>query len=252
MTDDLPLLPDSIFDSFNGKWPLLETLTITLGKLNTAHIIALTEIQWTSLKTLKVEALEDNAVPALMHGNWPQLTDLSVGNCLSEEGLRPLSACPWNTLQRLELVRFKVDARGLACLVEAHLPKLEELSFCQVSLTCSEGCLSALAQGWWPQLAALGLELFDDRSNGKGCGAVPMGMGWLYGAGYDNWSFDDVKALFSEAWHHLQSFTLDNFPFTDDNIPDLTQAAWPEMRSLTIIGCFGTLVVFSSCMQRWP
>ena len=201
---------------------------------------------------MKVEALEENAVPALMHGNWPQLTDLSVGNCLSEEGLRPLSACPWNTLQRLELVRFKVDARGLACLVEAHLPKLEELSFCQVSLTCSEGCLSALAQGWWPQLAALGLELFDDRSNGKGCGAVPMGMGWLYGAGYDNWSFDDVKALFSEAWHHLQSFTLDNFPFTDDNIPDLTQAAWPEMRSLTIIGCFGTLVVISSCMQRWP
>ena len=85
-----------------------------------------------------------------MHGNWPQLTDLSVGSGLSEEGLQPLSACQWTTLQRLELVRCKVDARGVACLVQAHLPKLKELSFCQVSLTRSEGCFSGLAQGRGP------------------------------------------------------------------------------------------------------
>lgn len=67
----------TFFDGFKGKWPLLERLAITLGKLNTAHITALAEIEWMSLKTLKIEPI-DRALPARMHGNWPQLTDLTL------------------------------------------------------------------------------------------------------------------------------------------------------------------------------
>ena len=42
--DDLPAqLDEHIFDGFKGKWPCLEHLAITLGKLITAHITALVE-----------------------------------------------------------------------------------------------------------------------------------------------------------------------------------------------------------------
>ena len=84
ITGDSAFEPDkAIFDSFKGKWPLLNTLTITLGKLNTAHITSLTDVQWTSLMTLRTEPLQDSALEALMHGDWPQLADLSVGNSLN-------------------------------------------------------------------------------------------------------------------------------------------------------------------------
>ena len=61
-------LDNHIFDDFKDKWPLLESLVITLGKLNSAHITALVETAWTSLKTLKVEPL-DGALSDLMRGN---------------------------------------------------------------------------------------------------------------------------------------------------------------------------------------
>lgn len=99
------------------------------------------------------------------------------------------------------------------------------------------------------------LELFDDSSNEKGYGAVPVGMSWLHSVGFDSWSSDDtsdVKALFSGNWRSLPSLTLEHFPFTYENIPDLTQAAWPEMTPASILGCFHTSTVISSCMQRWP
>ena len=114
-------LDDDIFDGFKGKWPLLESLVITLGELNTAHITSLVETAWTSLKTLKVEPL-DGALPDLMRGNWPQLVDLLLGVGLSDGGLEPLSACPWSTLKRLQLVRCKLDVSGMASLIQAELP----------------------------------------------------------------------------------------------------------------------------------
>ena len=70
----------------------------------------------------------------------------------------------------------------------------KELSFCQVSLRRSESCFSGLAQSWWPQLAALKLDLFDNRSNGMGYGAIPVGMSWLHDVS------DDLKVLFSGKW----------------------------------------------------
>ncbi|KAL3138485.1 hypothetical protein ABBQ32_006275 [Trebouxia sp. C0010 RCD-2024] len=172
LSGELPAeLDKHIFDGCKGKWPLLQRLAITLGKLSMAHIIALVEAEWTSLKTLRVEPL-DSSLPDLMRGNWPQLKDLSLGVNVWHGGLEHLSACPWSTLERVELVRSRVDARGMASLFQANLPQLNELLFVQVLLINvrleiqTKACFSCLASGRWPLLAVLRLEVLDDRSKG--------------------------------------------------------------------------------------
>ena len=72
---------ENVFPQFQGKWPLLESLTVTLYRMDIAQVTALAEIDWPRLQTLCIE-LEDNAIPALMMGNWPQLKDLSIGKGL--------------------------------------------------------------------------------------------------------------------------------------------------------------------------
>ncbi|KAL3155371.1 hypothetical protein ABBQ38_010932 [Trebouxia sp. C0009 RCD-2024] len=251
---ELPAKPDEhIFDGFKGKWPLLECLAITLGKLNTTHITALVHTEWTSLKTLKIEPLE-NSLPDLMRAHWPQLKDLSLGVGLSGGALEPLSACPWSTLERLELVRCHLDVRSMASLIQADLPQLKQLLLCQVSVAHTEVCFSQLAQGRWPLLAVLKLELIGNRSTGLLCDALPQGcelthfMDHAHGLEQPN----DILALTLGKWPCLQSLTFDNFPIWDEDVLVLVQAAWPELMSLTMIGCFESPNVITLCMSRWP
>lgn len=262
---ELPAEPDEhIFDSFKGKWPLLERLVITLGKLKTGHITALVETEWISLKTLKLEPL-DRSLPDLMRGNWPQLKDLSLGDGLSEGLLEPLSACPWSTLERLELVRCRIEARAMACLVQADLPQLKELSFVQVLLTLcraypereTKACFAHLACGRWPLLAVLKLEILDERSKGLLCDELSWDITWgrmhfLYNHAFDLREPDDILALTLGKWPCLQSLTFDNFYVWARDVGVLVQAAWPDLTSLTMIGCFSGPESITLCMQKWP
>lgn len=236
---NLPAEPvgEHIFEGFKGKWPLLERLAITLGKLNTAHITALVEMEWTSLKTLKIEPL-DRALPALMRGNWPQLTDLTLGVDLADGGLEPLSACPWSSLERLELVRCKLDTRGMAGLIQADLPQLKELSLDQVALADAGACFFQLTCGRWPLLAVLKLYLHGRQCMDNDADQVRR--------------FGDILTLTSGKWPYLQSLTFDNLPIWDEDVPVLVQAACPELTSLTMLGCFDSEDAISLCMQRWP
>ena len=231
-------LDEHIFDGFKGKWPLLERLAITLGKLTTVHITALVEADWTLLKSLRIEPL-DRALPDLMHGNWPQLTNLSLGVGLTEGGLEPLSACPWSTLERLELVRCNLDVRSMAGLVQADLRQLKELSLRRVAVSNTQACCSQLACGRWPLLAVLTLALIDDRSSGLVCDVLPQGLKPLHFM--EPYAErvkqpNDVLALTLGKWPCLQSLTIDNFPMGGEDIYDLLQAAWPELIFLSMIG----------------
>ena len=238
-SSNLPAEPVSehIFDGFKGKWPMLERLAIALGKLNTTHITALVEIEWTLLKTLKIEPL-DRALPALMRGNWPQLTDLSMGVGLADGGLELLSACPWSSLESLELVHCKLDTRAMAGLIQTHLPLLKKLSLYQVAVTDAGACFFQLTCGRWPLLAELKL-----YRHGRQC--------LVYDADQVR-RVDDILTLTSGKWPNLQSLTFDNFPIYNEDVYVLVQAAWPKLTSLAMLGCFDSEDTISLCMQRWP
>ena len=67
----LPSYSEIVFRQFNGKWPLLESLTVALHKMDIAQVTALTEVDWPRLQTLCINPLTD-AIPTLMKGNIGQ------------------------------------------------------------------------------------------------------------------------------------------------------------------------------------
>ena len=107
--------------------------------MDIAQVTALIEIDWPLLQTLCIEP-EDDAIPVLMNGNWPELKDLSIGNGLGNAGFEHLSRLPWSTLHRLQLTFGQATPSGMYSLIHAHLPQLQELSFvCVIWYTEGEG-----------------------------------------------------------------------------------------------------------------
>lgn len=126
----------------------------------------------------------------------------------------------------------------MAGLIQADLPQLKELSLDQVLLTNTAACFSQLVCGRWPLLAALKLHLYGRQCMDYDAEQVRQ--------------LDDILALTSGKWPYLQSLTFDNFPIQDGDVPVLLQAAWPELTSLTMLGCFDCEEAIDLCMQRWP
>ena len=124
---DLSTCSADVFRQFKGKWPLLKSLTVSMHRMDTVEVTALTETDWPLLRTLCIEPLDD-AIPALMKGNWPELKNLSVGNEMTG-GLEYLADLPWSTLQRLRVSFAQVTPSGMYSLIQAHLPRLQELCF---------------------------------------------------------------------------------------------------------------------------
>ena len=150
---DLSTCSADVFRQFKGKWPLLKSLTVSMHRMDTAEVTALTETDWPLLRTLCIEPLDD-AIPALMKGNWPELKNLSVGNEMTG-GLEYLADIPWSMLQRLRVNFAQVTPSGMYSLIHAHLPKLQELCFVNtiwytegkdlaITLPCSTNSLFAL------------------------------------------------------------------------------------------------------------
>ena len=104
-----------------------------------------------------------------------------------------------------------------------------------------------LALGKWPQLAELRFELIDERSSDSGCHLERHGF-----VNANRRSDDDIRALTSGSWPHLQTLAFDNFPIIDTDIPALLQASWPELTSLIMLGIFEATESITLCMQGWP
>jgi len=229
--NDLSSCSEHVFRQFKGKWPLLESLTVSMHRLDIAQVTALTEIDWPLLQTLCIEPFYD-AVPALIKGNWPELKDLSMGYGLDKRGLGCLSNLPWSTLQRLQLKLCRVSPCGIHSLIQAHLPRLQELSFVYIIWNTEgedsgEDCFAMLAQGKWPLLSKLELKSMSASHEG-------------------------IRHLATGQWPKLQTVILKRFNITDADMPLLVQANWPNVQNLTLVGHFEHMEVLNMCMRKWP
>ena len=211
------------FDPFSGKWPSLEASS---AGCTTNAVAALVAIEWPLLRTLAValQRNDNDAMPQLMKGQWPQLRNLSI-NGLCGDNLNHLRNCPWRSLERLQLSDCRIPRHGRDCLVKAYLPNLQELSLVGVGppIQTPFSCCALLADSNWPLLSKLELIRIPTTRS-------------LVAAG--NWS-------------HLQSLVLHHVRFFAEDSPILMKAHWPALRSLTLIGCFETSTVLDSCMQKW-
>ncbi len=50
----------------------------------------------------------------------------------------------------------------------------------------------------------------------------------------------------------LQTVILKHFDITDEDLPLLVQADWPNVQHLTLIGHFQHMEVLAMCMHKWP
>lgn len=224
--DDLSSCCEHLFQQLKGKWPLLRSLTVSEFRLDIAQVTALTETDWPLLQTLCIDPFDD-AIPALMKGNWPELKDLSIGSVMSD-GLEYLADLPWSTLQRLQLNFGTVTPSGMYSLIHAHLPRLQELCFMGSSwYTEDEDCFAVLAQAKWPLLSKL--ELIGVEGSLKG-----------------------IKYLVTGQWPMLHTFAFLHCDITDEHMPLLVQAAWPSIQNLSLVGCFEEMEALSMCMHKWP
>ncbi len=222
---DLSTCSADVFRQFKGKWPLLRSLTVSMHRMDIAEVTALTEIDWPLLQTLCIEPLDD-AIPALMKGNWPELKNLSVGNEMTG-GLEYLAYLPWSTLQRFRVQFSQVTPSGMYSLIQAHLPQLQELCFVN-SVWYTEGKdLAILAQAQWPLLRKL--ELIGVSA-----------------------SFEGIRHLVTGQWPMLHTVTFDSSNITDKHMPLFVQAHWPNVQNLTLVGYFEHMEVLDICMRKWP
>jgi len=196
-----------------------------MHRMDIAQVIALTEIDWPLLQTLCIEPLDD-AIPALMKGNWPELKDLSLQNEMSG-GLEYLADLPWSTLQRLRVNFAQITPSGMYSLIQAHLPQLQELCFVN-SVWYTEGKdLAILAQAQWPLLSKL--ELIGVSA-----------------------SFEGMRHLVTGQWPMLHTVIFESSDITDKHIPLLVQAHWPNVQNLTLAGYFEHMEGLDMCMCKWP
>ena len=122
-----------------------------------------------------------------------------------------------------------MTAIGTTCLIQAYLPNLQELSlinFTDVRNVCL--CFAKLAQGKWPLLSKLELHCCVNTTQ------------------------DCIRVLATGKWPRLRTLIFDNADFFYEDITGLTEAYWPALRSLTLVGWFENTVVLQSCMQKWP
>ena len=65
---------------------------------------------------------------------------------------------------------------------------------------------------------------------------------------------NDILALTLGKWPCLQSLTFNSFPIWDADVPILVQAAWSELTSLAMLGCFEfeNAEVITLYMLKWP
>ena len=223
-----------VFHNFQGKWSLMQSLTVKSGKLDHAEVVALTQIDWPSLHSLTIDAVS-GALPALWKGNWPQLRHLSIGDGLNDEqdeDMQHLSTCPWSSLNSLELHNCTITTEGMAHLVQAHLPQLKHLALVNVRL--SQGWpdgdwahIATLAKGNWPYLTTL---------------EVTSSV-------VDAVCIDEL--IFSD-WPHLQALSFQGC-FSDRADKLIARAPWATLTCLKLCGSFdGAWVMIDECMHRWP
>ena len=225
--NDLSSCSAHVFQQFKGKWPLLQSLTVSMHRMDIAQVTALTGIDWPRLQILCVDPVDD-AIPALMKGNWPELKDLSIGSVMSDGGLEYSSDLPWSTLQRLQFKYGRITSSGMYCLIQAHLPQLQELSF-RYSVWCTEGedSFAMLAKAQWPLLSKLELIGVDA-------------------------SLEGIRHLVTGQWPMLHTVTFEPSDITDEHMPFLVQAAWPSVMNLTLVGRFQNIKALNMCMRKWP
>ncbi len=148
----------NLFSNFRGKFSLLKSLTICEPRLDKDEVQAMAAIDWPSLTTLSIDTSND-AMPELMNGNWPLLSHLYIEG-LSDEGIRHMSSSPWSAMQCLQLTNCIMGADAAMCLARAHLPNLNHLSLCNVSmLDGSEAFYELGSGGKWQALTTLELVL---------------------------------------------------------------------------------------------
>ena len=225
--DDRSSCCEQVFQGqFKGTWPLLESLTVSEHRLDIAQVTALTEMDWPLLQTLCINPF-DAAIPALMKGNWPELKDLSIGSAVSD-GLECLADLPWHTLQQLQLNFGTITPSGMYCLIQAHLPQLQELCFVDSEWhTEDEDCFAVLAQAKWPLLSTL--ELIGVEA-----------------------SLEGIRSLVTGQWPMLHTFTFVSCDMTDEHMLLLVQASWPSVQNLTLGGHFEDMETLNMCMHKWP
>ncbi len=135
-------------------------------------------------------------------------------------------------LQRLQLTFGQVNPSGMYSLIQAHLPKLQELSFVYIiwyteGEDSGEDCFAMLAQAKWPLLSKLELIGVDASHEG-------------------------IRHLVTGQWPMLQTITFEPFDIVDTDMPLLVQADWPNVRNLTLVGHFEHMEVLDICMRKWP
>jgi hypothetical protein len=222
---DLSTCSADVFRQFKGKWPLLKSLTVSMHRMDTVEVTALTETDWPLLRTLCIEPLDD-AIPALMKGNWPELKNLSVGNEMTG-GLEYLADLPWSTLQRLRVSFAQVTPSGMYSLIQAHLPRLQELCFVNTIWYTEGKDLAILGQAQWPLLRKL--ELIGVSA-----------------------SLEGIRHLVTGQWPMLHTVIFESSDITDKHIPLLVQAHWPNVQNLTLAGYFEHMEGLDMCMCKWP
>ena len=228
-----PLLPqpscnEDALKDFKGKWPLLEHLSISsYKKLDIAQTVTLVAFEWPVMKILSIRVF-NAAIPALLEGRWPQLKDLSIGISLGDDSFVHLARCKWSRLERLQLTHCQVSPWGMRHLTQAHFPQLKELSLVSFSFPeHPEECYALLAQGKWPQLTTLELNLMHA-------------------------THECIARLVTGHWPLLQTLLLEDFSITDADVPALVAAAWPAIKNITVSGWFNKTSVVCLCMERWP
>ncbi|KAL3140713.1 hypothetical protein ABBQ32_005269 [Trebouxia sp. C0010 RCD-2024] len=139
------------------KWPLLETLQLSLNVIEDEAISDLVNADLSCLLSLTLRRISAD-ISQLASANWQLLQTLDLSQhyrSLSTADISALSGGQWPQLRCLHLVGAGVGAANAACLVRGQWPQLEILNLSRTYI--DEACMTALVTGDWPVLNRLSI-----------------------------------------------------------------------------------------------
>ncbi len=225
------------------QWPLLESLTLSSGRLDLYTQASLIfRADWPLLRTLR---LPDNCLmdlEGLDHNRWPQLESLCLeDNSISNTGLRRLVSAQWPKLASLYLSNNALPAGRPALtwheLIEANWPMLCTLDLCRNSMKATmmknimEAQLSSIKDLDLSHnlldIVALGhlvkgslLQLVDLHLNSALCGSIA----------------DCLVLLSTGAWPQLAFLWLRKNRVDATVLPALAKSNWPSLYCVYLSG----------------
>lgn len=222
-----------LFQSFEGRWELLQEFACPTACLDKSAMVALTGLDWPMLALLDI-TLSPEAMPVLVQGKWPHLKHIYLKACYRSKGIsiHDMSSCwsGWSSLEVMRLRLCNISHEAANQLVKAHLPSLKRLCLLELSLVDGAQSLRPLCQGSWPHLTELSIHLKNRQSPDD--------------------SF--VWPLVSGAWPSLQTLTF-AFDVSQAAIAVLLQASWPSVASLLLGGDRENhATVIAACVHKWP